>query len=79
MILCTQNAQNYMKRKATPFLWHAEIAELYEAQSDAKFASGRLLRFNFVECFTFLRILREVLSDLAPIKSLGKQLLVMLS
>ena len=78
MILCTQNAQNYMKRKATPLLWHAELAELYEAQSDAKLASDRLLRFNFVECFAFLRILREVLPDLAPIKRLGKQFLVML-
>ena len=78
MILCKQNAQNYMKRKATPLLWHAELAELYETQSDAKFASGRLLRFNFVECFAFLRILREVLSDLAPIKRLGKQFFVLL-
>jgi len=62
---------NYMKREAMPLLWHAECAELYEAQCDAKFASGRLLRF--------LRILREVLSYLTPVKRLGKQFLVMLT
>ena len=33
------------------FLWHAESAELYEAQSDAKFESDRFLRIR--------RILRE--------------------
>ncbi len=71
LFLGTQNAQNYMKREAMPLLWHAECAELYEAQSDAKYASDRFQRI--------LRILREVLSNLAPVKSLGKQLLVMLS
>ena len=34
---------------------HAECAESWETQSDASFASGR---FNFVECFAFLRVLR---------------------
>ena len=52
MILCTQNAQNYMKREARLFLGTQKSqksqirrSQLYESQSDAKFASGRLLRF----------------------------------
>ena len=78
---------NYMKREAMPLLWHAECAELYESQSDAKFASGRLLRFLRIlreetasgRLLRFLRILREVLSYLTPIKSLREQFLVMFS
>lgn len=62
LFLGTQNAQNYMKREAMPLLWHAECAELYESQSDAKFAYDRFQRI--------LRFLREVLTYLAPIKSL---------
>ncbi len=70
-----------------PLLWHAECAELYEAQCDAKFASGRLLRFLRIlreetasgRLLRFLRILREVLSYLTPVKRLGKQFLVMLT
>lgn len=53
---------NYMKREVMPLLWHAECAELYESQSDAKYESDRFQRI--------LRFLREVLSYLAPIKSL---------
>ena len=34
-----------MKRIATCFAWHAECAELYEAHSDAEFASGRFCVF----------------------------------
>jgi len=62
---------NYIKSEAMPLLWHAECAELYGAQCDAKFASGRLL--------LFLRILREVLSNLTPVKRLGKQFPIMLA
>ena len=73
-----------MKREAMPLLWHAECAELYEAQCNAKFASGRLLRFLRIlreetASGRFLRILREVLSYLTPVKRLGKQFLVMLT
>ena len=78
LFLGTQKAQKSQIRRSQlyearseAFSWHAESAELYEAQCDAKFESGRLLRF--------LRILREVLSYLTPVKRLGKQFLVMLT
>ena len=36
-------------------LSHAECADSWETQSDTNLAAGR---FNFVECFAFLRVLR---------------------
>ena len=41
----TQNTRNYVKRKATLFS-HAEIAELWESQSDNEIACGRFSVFS---------------------------------
>ena len=65
----TQKSQNYMNRKAMPLLWHAEIAELYEAQSDASFVARRMRRIIWIvkrrwicvrQVLRFLRFLREI-------------------
>ena len=83
MIIYTQNSQNYMKRKATLFLGTLNSQNYMKREAMPSLRPVGFCDFcNFCMRKTasgrFLRFLREVLTNLAPIKSLCKQLLVML-